>query len=41
MNVVSITGKDFFTLAIPDVKFFDYLILIGWMLANAGDAMLE
>ena len=32
---------DAVSLAIPDVKFFNYPILIGWMLANAGDAMLE
>ena len=41
MSVVNVTGKSIFhqTNYIPDIKFFDNLI--GWMLANAGDARLE
>ena len=38
MSIMSVTGKIFFhwSNSIPDLKIFDSLI--GWMLANAGDA---
>ena len=39
MRVVSVTEKSTYIFTMPDVKFFNNLI--GWMLANTGEATME